>query len=145
MFTTKQTEKEYELMYSECSRIVCTEQKKRNDYVKLWCETNDGMYFAHHSRKLEKQFGIIGIQVARTVLYLNVLIRDDAEVHRYYKLRESKIPVHYSNDPSVISGLIHTLLTFRNILIVNMSLLYSSQLRRSHRNLDSSTVSSDVE
>ncbi|CAG8816375.1 277_t:CDS:2, partial [Cetraspora pellucida] len=53
----------YELTYSECSRITCTKQKEDDDDVKLWRESNDGMYWAHKSRRLEKeQFGIIGIQ-----------------------------------------------------------------------------------
>ncbi|CAG8617795.1 676_t:CDS:2 [Gigaspora margarita] len=89
MFVTKDNDKFYELMYSECSRIVCTDQKEEDDYVKLWREVNDGMFWAHKSRRLEKeQFGIIGIQVTGCTLRLNALIRDEIEVHRYYKLRE---------------------------------------------------------
>ncbi|KAF0460344.1 hypothetical protein F8M41_000610 [Gigaspora margarita] len=67
MFVTKDNDKFYELMYSECSRIVCTDQKEEDDYVKLWREVNDGMFWAPKSRRLEKeQFGIIGIQISFT-------------------------------------------------------------------------------
>ncbi|RHZ67809.1 hypothetical protein Glove_299g12 [Diversispora epigaea] len=55
------------------------------------------------SRRLEKeQFGIIGIQVAGCRLSLNVLIRDELEIYRYYKLHEAEIPIRYSNDPSIL-------------------------------------------
>ena len=132
MFISKEDGKFYELMYAECSRIVHTKQKEDDDEVKLWREANDGMFWAHKSRRLEKgQFGIIGIQVLGRMLRLNVLIRDDVEVHRYYKLRESEIPIHYSNDPFILAELITTLLIFRNMLIVNMSIFRSSRLRRS--------------
>ena len=146
MFTSKENYKYYELMYTECSRITCTDKKEENDDIKLWRECNDGIYWAHKSRRLEKgQFGIIGIQVAGCKLCLNVLIRDEIEVHRYYKLHETEIPIRYTNDSSILANLIYTLLLFRNILIVNMSLLRSAHDRRSNRNLDSSTVSSDPE
>lgn len=136
-------DKTYELMYSECSRVVCTPQKKEEDRVKLWREVNDGMYWAHKSRRLTKeQFSIIGIQVTGTTLCLNVLTRDHVDVHRYYKLRETNIPIRYSNLPNLVE-FIHTLLIFRNILIVNMSILHNCQSRRSSRNTNSSTIPSD--
>lgn len=76
MFVCMEDGKFYELMYVECSRITCTKQKEDDD-VKLWRESNDGMYWAHKSRRLEKeQFGIIGIQVAGRKLLLNVLYID---------------------------------------------------------------------
>ena len=145
MLVSKESDKLYELMYVECSRIFCNKQKEDDDNVKLWRETNDGMYWVQKSHKLEKgQFGIIGVQVARQKLCLNILIRDKVEVHRYYKLRESIIPIHYSHEPSVLAEFIKTLLVLRNILIVNMSLLRNTPLCRSSRNLeDSSTVTSD--
>ena len=60
MFIAKKDDKFYEMMYSECSRIVCSEQKKQDDYVKLWREANDGMYWAHKScRPKKEQFSII--------------------------------------------------------------------------------------
>ncbi|RHZ81110.1 hypothetical protein Glove_123g73 [Diversispora epigaea] len=143
MFISKEDNKYYELMYAECSRIICTKQKEEDDDIKLWRECNDGLYWAQKSRRLKKeQFGIIGIQVAGCRLSLNVLIRDELEVHRYYKLHETEIPIRYSNDPSILADFIYTLLLFRNILIVNMSLLRCAHDRRSNRNLDNSTVTS---
>ncbi|CAG8473925.1 8108_t:CDS:2 [Paraglomus occultum] len=60
-------------------------QKGDDDDVKLWREANDGMFWAHKSRRLEKgQFGIIGIQVLGRMLRLNVLIRDDVELTCQY-------------------------------------------------------------
>ena len=77
------------------------------------------------------------MQVAEQKLCLNILIRDKVEVHRYYKLRESMIPIRYTYEPSVLAEFIKT-------LIVNMSILRSTPLRRSSRILeDSSTVTSD--
>ncbi|RHZ78049.1 hypothetical protein Glove_168g83 [Diversispora epigaea] len=143
MFISKEDDKYYELMYTECSRIICTKQKEKDDDIKLWRECNDGLYWAQKSRRLKKeQFGIIGIQVAGCRLSLNVLIRDELEVHRYYKLHETEISIRYSNDPSILADFIYTLLLFRNTLIVNMSLLRCAHDRRSNRNLDSSTVTS---
>jgi hypothetical protein len=108
--------------------------------MKLWCETNDGMYWALKGRRVENsQFGIVGVQVAGCKLRLNVLIRDSIEVHRYYNLRESEIPIRYSNDPSILGEFINTLLILRNILIVNMSLLRSTRPCRSSRNLEDSS------
>ncbi|CAG8489547.1 23837_t:CDS:2, partial [Gigaspora rosea] len=65
MFVCMEDSKFYELMYTECFKITCTKRKEDDDDVKLWHESNDGMYWAHKSRRLEKeQFGIIGMQVA---------------------------------------------------------------------------------
>ncbi|GBC50659.2 hypothetical protein GLOIN_2v1873015 [Rhizophagus irregularis DAOM 181602=DAOM 197198] len=66
---------------------------------------------------------------------------DDVEVHRYYKLCESTIPINYSNDPSILAEFIKTLLILQNIIIVNMYILCSTSLRRNLE--DSSTVTSD--
>lgn len=145
MLVLKESDKFYELMYAECSRIFCNKQKKDDDHVKLWREANDGMYWVQKSRKPEKgQFGIVGVQVAGQKLCLSILIRDEVGVHRYYKLRESTIPIHYTNDPSTLADFIKTLLILRNILIVNIPILRHTPLRRSNRNLeDSSTIASD--
>lgn len=52
------------------------------------------MYWAHKGCKLDKdEFGIIGIQVAGTKMYLNILIRGMDEIHRFYNLRTVKIPI----------------------------------------------------
>ncbi|CAG8710811.1 1341_t:CDS:2, partial [Dentiscutata heterogama] len=84
--------------------MFITKENEDDDYVKLWHEVNDGMFWVHKSHRLtKKQCGIIGIQVTGCTLRLNTLIRDEVEVHRYYKLRESKIPIQYSNDSSILT------------------------------------------
>lgn len=143
MFITMRDEKNYELLYTECSRLTCTAQKERHDAVKLWRECNDGMYWARKSSRPDKdEFGIVGVQIAGTTIRLNVLIRDSADVHRYYHLREAKIPIRQSN-PIIVANFIEVLLILRNILIVNMDLLYNALIPRTPRKVeDSSTVSS---
>ncbi|CAG8708524.1 8238_t:CDS:2, partial [Ambispora leptoticha] len=44
MFLGNYLEMAFELMYIECSRLFCTPQKKTDDEIKLWRETNDGLY-----------------------------------------------------------------------------------------------------
>ena len=54
--------KKYELMYTEYSCLFCTEQKIKDDAVKIWCETNDGMYWVYKGQRLEKdKFEVIGL------------------------------------------------------------------------------------
>ncbi|GET03998.1 hypothetical protein GLOIN_2v1489056 [Rhizophagus clarus] len=136
--------KKYELMYTECSRLFCTEQKIKDNAVKIWRETNDGMYWVYKGRRPEKdEFGIIGLQVAGSILRLTVLIRDGANVDRYYHLHESRIPVQKS-EPAVVAKFIETLLILRNILIVNMSLLPHGSTPKSDRQKeDRTTVDSE--
>ncbi|RHZ47479.1 hypothetical protein Glove_579g34 [Diversispora epigaea] len=75
-------------------RIICTKQKEKDDDIKLWHECNDRLYWTQKSHRLKKeQFGIIGIQITRCRLSLNVLIRNELEVHQYYKLHETEIPI----------------------------------------------------
>ncbi|RGB43158.1 hypothetical protein C1646_750055 [Rhizophagus diaphanus] len=107
--------KKYELMYTECSR-----------------------------RRPEKdEFEIIGLQVAGSILQLTVLIRDGANVDKYYHLHKSRIPVQKS-EPAVVAKFIETLLILRNILIVNMSLLpYGSTPKSDRQKEDSTTVDSE--
>ncbi|RHZ54562.1 hypothetical protein Glove_426g38 [Diversispora epigaea] len=144
MFVMKRGEKNYELLYAKCSRLTCTTRKEKNDGVKLWRETNDGMYWTRKSCKPDKdEFSIIGMQVAGKKLRLSVLIRDMSEVHRYYHLHESEILIQQS-PPSVVTKFIETLLILRNVLIVNMSLLHNVSLPKSVRLVeDSSTIDSD--
>jgi hypothetical protein len=86
MFVMKHNGKNYELLFTECSRLLCMAQKERDDQVKLWREVNDGMYWTRKSCKPDMdEFGIIGVQIAGKKLYLS-------EVHRYYRLHESEIP-----------------------------------------------------
>ena len=136
--------KKYEFMYTECSRLFCTEQKIKDDAVKIWRETNDGMYWVYKGQKPEKdEFEVIGLQVAGSTLWLTVLIRDETNVDRYYHLHESSIPVQKS-ESAVIVKFIETLLILRNILIVNMSLLPHGSTPKSDRQKeDSTTVDSE--
>ncbi|CAG8602589.1 4057_t:CDS:2, partial [Scutellospora calospora] len=143
MFIMMCDEKNYELLYAECSRLTCTMKKERYDAVKLWRECNDGMYWARKSSRPDNdEFGIVGVQIAGTTIRLNVLIRDSADVHRYYHLREAEIPVRQSS-PIIVANFIEVLLILRNILIVNMDLLYNALKPRTPRNVEgSSTVPS---
>ncbi|CAG8765682.1 17928_t:CDS:2, partial [Rhizophagus irregularis] len=56
-------EKIIELLYTESSRIVCSNSKKSDDEVKLWRETLDeASYISALCRPTGNQFGIVGIQ-----------------------------------------------------------------------------------
>nr|CAG8666555.1 11083_t:CDS:2 [Entrophospora candida] len=131
MFTEMCDGKLYELMFVECSHLVCTKKKKENDKVKLWREMNDGMYFLHgNCRPVKNEFGILGIQVAGDMLHLNILIKDGNDIHHLYHLHSVKIPVQLSNSEDVFQ-LVETLLILRNIMIVNVLLLLHAPIARS--------------
>jgi hypothetical protein len=118
----KQAEKILELVYVESSCIICTKSKKKDDEVKLWRETLDGMSFIEAlCRPVGNQFGVMGIQVAGTTIYLNVLVKDPAGIPRYFHLDSAEIPLipHKLHTKSFI----RLLLTLRNIMIVNRSLV----------------------
>ena len=102
------------------------------------------MYWVYKGQRPEKdEFGVIGLQVAGSMLRLTVLIKDEANVDRYYHLHESKVPVQKS-EPAVVAEFIETLLILRNILIVNMSLLpYGSTPKSDRQKEDSTTVDSE--
>ena len=118
----KQDEKIIELMYTESSRIICSKSKKADDDIKLWRETLDGTSFVSAlCRPAGNQFGIIGIQVAGTTMYLNVLVKDLAGIPRYFHLDHAEISL--SPHQLRLKSLIRLLLTLRNIMIVNKSLL----------------------
>src|SRR6185436_13364300 len=127
-------------MYVECSRLICSPQKKTDDEIKLWRETNDGLYWIRQSLKPGKdQFGIVGMQVAGNVLHLNLLVRDMVNVHRYYHLQSAEIPVQFS-DEAVVTKFIETLLFLCNIIITNLSLLYHAPTATSQRQMEDSTT-----
>ncbi|CAG8777262.1 4048_t:CDS:2, partial [Gigaspora margarita] len=64
MFILKYKKKKYELMYGECSQLVCNEQKEEMDRAKLWREINDGMFWVHKGcSPTKEEFGIVGIQI----------------------------------------------------------------------------------
>jgi len=118
----KQDEKIIELMYTESSRIICSKSKKADDDVKLWRETLDGASFISVlCRPAGNQFGIIGIQVTGTTMYLNVLVKDLAGIPRYFYLDYAEILLFPHQ--SCLKSLIRLLLTLRNVMIVNKSLL----------------------
>ncbi|KAF0485253.1 hypothetical protein F8M41_022842 [Gigaspora margarita] len=84
-------------------------------------ETNDGLYWTRKTLKPDKgEFGIVGVQVARNILHLNVLIMDEADIHR--PLSSVEIPVQFAN-ADIVNDFVHTLLILRNIIITNISLL----------------------
>ncbi|RHZ61200.1 hypothetical protein Glove_349g29 [Diversispora epigaea] len=122
MSLLKQNEKNIELLYTESSHVICSNSKKDDDEVKLWRETLDGTSFIGLScRPTSNQFGIVGIQVASTVMRLNILVKDPAGIPRYFHLDHTKIPL----SPHTIHtrSLVRLLLTLRNVMIVNKSLL----------------------
>ncbi|CAG8657986.1 2710_t:CDS:2 [Gigaspora rosea] len=137
MFTVKYLDVFFEIMYVECSRLVCIQQKKVDDDIKLLRECNDGMYYTRKTLNPDKdQFGIVGIQIAGDTLHLNVLIRDKVNVHRYYNIESAKIPVQES-DENVVTKFVETLLLLRNIIITNLSLLYHGSVLNTQPTIES--------
>ncbi|RHZ85515.1 hypothetical protein Glove_65g143 [Diversispora epigaea] len=133
MFMEKHREKLYELMFVECSRIICTERKKDDDKMKLWREMNDGLYYVHRSCRPDKnEFGILGVQIAGSMMYLNILIKDSYDIHRLFHLCSVEIPIQPSSGEDVLQ-FVEALLLLRNIMIVNISLLFHSSETRSER------------
>ncbi|GBB87017.1 hypothetical protein RclHR1_13470013, partial [Rhizophagus clarus] len=119
----KQDDKIFELIYTESSRIICSETKKDDDDVKLWRETLDGASFISAlCRPTGNQFGIVGIQVAGSVIHLNALVKDLAGIPQYFHVDHAEIPLSPSNI-SRVKSLMRILLTLRNIMIVNKSLV----------------------
>ncbi|CAG8523019.1 10310_t:CDS:2, partial [Dentiscutata heterogama] len=104
----------------ECSCVFCSATKKEEDDIKLWRELLDGSSYINSAcRPIHNQFGVVGIQVAGERIYLNVLMNDTNEIPRYFHL---DIPL--TSDMSWrVEPLIRLLLTLRNIIIVNKSLL----------------------
>jgi hypothetical protein len=64
MFFAKKGKKLYELIFLECSRLICLRTKEGEDKVKLWREVNDGMAFVRKNYRPDQEFAILGIQVA---------------------------------------------------------------------------------
>ncbi|CAI2187838.1 2986_t:CDS:2, partial [Funneliformis geosporum] len=62
----KQDEKVIELLYTELSRILWRETLDRASYISALC------------RPVGNQFGVVGIQVTGTTMYLNILVNDMA-------------------------------------------------------------------
>ena len=45
IFEFKYNGKVYEFIFVECSQLSYTKRKELNDMVKLWQESNDGLYW----------------------------------------------------------------------------------------------------
>ena len=78
-------------------------------------------YISALCRLTGNQFGVVGIQIAGTTIYLNILVNDLADISRYFHLDHTEIPL--SPHQSRLKSLIRLLLTLRNVMIVNKSLL----------------------
>ncbi|CAG8728743.1 21355_t:CDS:2, partial [Racocetra persica] len=90
--------------------------------AKLWRETLDGASFIGLlCRPPSNQFGVVGIQVAGTVMKLNILVKDPAGRLRYFHLDQAEIPL--SSHTLHTRSLVCLLLTLKNVIIVNKSLL----------------------
>ncbi|GES80715.1 hypothetical protein GLOIN_2v1489056 [Rhizophagus clarus] len=136
--------KKYELLYIESSRVCCTIQKTKDDYLKLWRYCNDGISWIYNSCLPPKnQFCLLGVQIyGWTTIHLNVLMKDSNDINCYFTLYESEIPLTPC-EGNVIVKLITLLLTLRNILIVNISQLKNELIKLNKRikNNSSNTVS----
>ncbi|CAG8597122.1 1128_t:CDS:1, partial [Diversispora eburnea] len=146
MFIEKYARKLYELMFVKSSRLICLEQKKKDDKIKLWREINDGMYYLHRNCRPDRnEFEILGIQVVGEMMHLNILIKDTDDIYQLYHRYSTRIPIQFTNSDNVIQ-FVNMLLVLRNILIINVSLLLHGPLVRSDRlKKRSSTIFSDSE
>src|SRR3954470_9792438 len=60
MFVMKHDRKKYELIYVESSRLSCTPQKEKDDEIKLWRETKDGLYWVtNHLSQIKMNSGLL--------------------------------------------------------------------------------------
>ncbi|CAG8850785.1 8516_t:CDS:1, partial [Gigaspora margarita] len=101
MFVVKYLGVFFEHVYLECSRLYCSQKKKVDDEINFG-ENNDGIYWVRKILKLDKeQFGIVGMQIAGNILHLNVLVRDKADIHRYFHIQLTEIPVQSSSVETV--------------------------------------------
>ncbi|RHZ59978.1 hypothetical protein Glove_360g17 [Diversispora epigaea] len=86
-------------------------------------EALDGISFVGVAcRSTNNQFGIVRIQVAGEDLFLNILVKDASGIPRYFHVDQVEIPFT-KNTLWRVEPLIRLLLTLRNIMIVNQSLL----------------------
>ncbi|RHZ78183.1 hypothetical protein Glove_166g131 [Diversispora epigaea] len=99
MIMAKYEDKIFELAYVKSSQILCVTCRPTN-----------------------YQFGIVRIQVAGEDLYLNILVKDTNGILRYFYVDQMKIPFT-KNTSWHVEPLIRLLLTLKNIIIVNQSLL----------------------
>ncbi|CAG8548429.1 20246_t:CDS:2, partial [Racocetra persica] len=126
MLAMTSNNKKFELLFVECSRILCTSREKNEDSTKLWREVNDGVSWIGKACKPAKnQFGVTGTQIYGTKMSLNVLMQDSNNLNRYFHVKEVEIPL-IPCDANGIINIVDLLLTLRNIVIINHSLLRSA-------------------
>ncbi|RIA93493.1 hypothetical protein C1645_819357 [Glomus cerebriforme] len=144
MHLIKWKDKIFELVFGEYSRIICNDIKKKDNGIKLWKEINDDMYWIRKLHKPEKkQFSIIGIQVARSKIQLNVLMTDKFDINQYYHLQVAEIPIQKTEKSlENLPKFVKLLLNLRNIVLVNLSLLTNAPKIHTRRIKTSSTISS---
>ncbi|RGB22743.1 hypothetical protein C1646_775619 [Rhizophagus diaphanus] len=132
IFIAKHMDRIYELIFAECSRIICSDVKEDDNRVKLWRELNDALYWTNRGCKLEEknEFSILGFQVAGRKFNLYVLIRNKENISRLFLLRSVCIPTQYTNNKKTIYEFIEALLLLRRILIVDLSLLFNSRVHQ---------------
>ncbi|CAG8575088.1 7112_t:CDS:2 [Acaulospora morrowiae] len=88
-------------------------KKEDNDWVKLWREMNNGMYWVYKGCKPKKEeIGIIAIQVAGQKLHLYVLIREGVGINRLFRLSSVDIPIQFT-DKDTVYNFVEALLLFR--------------------------------
>nr|CAG8557552.1 9295_t:CDS:2 [Entrophospora candida] len=121
---------EFEIMFLEGSRLITGNNKFHDDDVKLWREGNDGMWHINNACKPKRNdFAVINIQVFKNEMALNVLVKDINGIGRYYHLDKATIPLVKSGGSSILQ-IVRLLLTLRNIIIVDVSLLYEAMKHR---------------
>ncbi|CAG8663898.1 4999_t:CDS:2, partial [Dentiscutata heterogama] len=91
----------YELIFAECSRLICPKRKEDDDKIKLWREMNDGLYWTYSGCRPDiNQFGVIRVQIAGDTLHLKIIIKDMNDIHHLYNLYSVKIPVRPTDGES---------------------------------------------
>ncbi|KAG9297078.1 hypothetical protein G9A89_004944 [Geosiphon pyriformis] len=96
-----------------------------------------------YERKLSPKQHQKFMKRARTEIQLNVLIRDNLDIHRYYHLKKTQISIQWSEQAlSTLPEFVELLLNLRNILVVNLSLLMQVPISERHRVEKNITVSS---
>ncbi|RGB30757.1 hypothetical protein C1646_764959 [Rhizophagus diaphanus] len=147
--TAEKQNKLFELMFVECSRLICSNDKKEKNKIKLWREMNDGINYIYKKNRLDKdEFEILGIQIAGNKMHFNIIIRDTSEVNRLYHLYSTEIPVQQTSDKVHLLEFINVLLHIRNILTINISLLLNTlpiKSKRLRKQQSSHTISTDME
>ncbi|CAG8560164.1 29693_t:CDS:1, partial [Racocetra persica] len=133
MFIKECEEKLYKLIFVKSSHIVCTKIKEENDNAKLWREINDEITWVHKGYKPDKnEFEIFGIQIARKIIHLNVLIKNTDKIYHLYHLCLIEIPLQPTDEDDVFQ-FVGALLLLRNIIIVNIFMLFNVSKTKSEQ------------